>query len=176
MMVITDFSEAGTFFTDDDSVRQGKQIQVKQKHLCAEGLRTVNIGSYKFRIELPRLEAEKAEARRWFFEHEPEPVTEAMLRAQLGPNPTKIQETRQIGQGGDGKVYRIVEKNTGLLFALKKLPECANKLAEREVKLMKRVKDLQSVRSSPHCPALAYHHSRFLRNTSTASFPMGTLL
>lgn len=164
MMVIEDRSESGTSFFDNGSAQAGIQIRILQDRLYAEGLRTIDIGPYKFRIEDPVLEAEKLEFSRWFFEHEPQPVSEPMLRAQLMGKRPDFQDLGQVGEGGNGKIYRFVEKRTGLLFAVKKQPEYLNNNAQRESMWMKQ---LQSVRLVPNCGALADNHSHSLRSTFT---------
>lgn len=146
MMVIEDRSESGTSFFDGSSARAGIQIRILQDRLYAEDLRTIDVGSYQFRIEIPVLEAEKMELGRWFFEHEPQPASEPMLRAQLKGKRPEFQDLGQVGQGGNGKIYRFVEKRTGLLFAVKKQPEYLNNNAQRESMWMK---TLQSVRPLP---------------------------
>lgn len=168
MLVIEDCSVSGTLFIDDTTVREGIPKRLNQDRQSTESLRTIIIGGYKFRIVRPWLEAEKAKVRRWFVEHEPDPVTEAMLALQLRKKPAVYNGNGQIGQGGAGKVYRFVEKNTGLLFAVNILVECTNKLAEREVRWMEHMKSFQSVSSSLYQFAYAYHHSHSLRNTTTA--------
>lgn len=150
MMVIEDASEFGTSFVYDNGTPLGSKFQLKHNHSSAAGLKSISIGPYNFCVELPRLEIENANARRWFFEHEPILVTESILKAQLGRSSPKFEETCQIGQGGAGKIYRLVEKKTGLLFAVKKLPECSTRLAEREVMWTKRIRKLQSVRPPPN--------------------------
>lgn len=168
MMVIEDASDVGTSLVDDNDISLEGKLQLKRNRLSAAGLKSVSIGPYNFRVELPRLEVEKADALQWFSEHEPILVTESMLKAQLGRSATEFEETCQIGQGGAGKIYRVVEKNTGLLFAFKKLPECTTRLAEREVMWMERMKKLQSVRQPPYCSANAYHYSHCSRSITIA--------
>jgi len=165
MMVIEDCSGTGTSFFDDGSARAGIRTRIMHDRLYAEGLRTIDIGPYQFRIEPPSLEAEEIELGRWFFEHEPQPVTEPMLRAQLMRKKPEFQELDEVGEGGNGKIYRFVEKRTGLLFCVKKQSEYLNSNAQKECMWLKH---LQSVRHSLDQVAFANHHSHSLRSTSTA--------
>jgi len=170
MMVIEDASDFGTTFVDDNGIphQLGRRLHLKPNRLFAAGLKTVSIGPYNLRMELPRQEVEKAVARRWFLEHEPVLVTESMVKAQLGRSSIELKQTYQIGQGGAGKIYRVVEKNTGLLFAVKKIPECSSRLAAREVRWGERITNLQSVRPPPYCSAIAYQCSHYSRDITTA--------
>lgn len=165
MISIEDCSKSGTAFADADDIRAGTQVKLRQTRLCARGFRTIDIGPYKFSIQPPLLEAEIAEARNWFLDHEPELVTRPMLKAQLEGGSPNFEEVRQVGEGGNGKAFQFVEKRTGLLFAVKKQLECSDKNAEREVKLMKR---LQSVGEPSDPSDFADNDSRPWHNTSTA--------
>lgn len=138
--LVDDSSAQGTAFTDDETPRVARVKVVRGRRQAAKGLHAIGIGPYKFIIHAP---ADKAEVRRredWFRLNKPIPVTGSMLDRQLGGRAYDWTKMNLIGEGGNGKVFRYMEKNTALLVAIKEQEprtETAKAAVMREINFMK---------------------------------------
>ena len=119
--VLEDSSDNGTSYTTGDS--QGAN-DIKKIYRCSRGvqkLRHITIGPYSFDCRPPEDETEILERKRWFQRHEPLPVTASILKGQLDGRGAQFETLRKIGSGGFGTVYKVMEKHTGLMLAMKEL-------------------------------------------------------
>ena len=117
--VLEDSSTNGTSYTTGDL--QGAN-DIEKIHRCSRGvqnLRHIIVGPYSFHCQPPENETEILERKRWFQRHEPLPVTASILNAQLNGRTAQWETLRKIGSGGFGTVYKVMEKQTGLMLAMK---------------------------------------------------------
>ena len=86
-----------------------------------EGLYAIKIGAYVFRFRPCMDQKERTCRDMWFRDHEFVPITKTMLETQLrGETPASLP-INKLGEGGNGKVIRHVEKTAGLLIAIKQI-------------------------------------------------------
>ena len=117
--LVDDSSTQGTAFMDDDVPRVARAKVVHGRRQAAKGLRAIGIGPYKFQIHAPVENTEVGRREDWFRLNKPVPVTRSMLDRQLGGHTHDWTKLNLIGEGGNGKVFRYMEKNTALLVAVK---------------------------------------------------------
>ena len=79
----------------------------------------MKIGPYRFGIHWPQNNAESAELDNWFRDHEPVPVTKAMMERHIGHIKPELTPIETIGHGSYGTVMKCMEKRCGLLVAIK---------------------------------------------------------
>ena len=117
--VLEDSSTNGTSYTTGDL--QGAN-DIEKIHRCSRGvqnLRHIIVGPYSFHCRPSENETEILERKRWFQRHEPLPVTASILNGQLNGRNAQWETLRKIGSGGFGTVYKVMEKQTGLMLARK---------------------------------------------------------
>lgn len=77
------------------------------------------IGPWEFDCQFSADEGHIQERNRWFRRHEPVPVTKRTLKRQLLGRMAQWETLKKIGEGAFGHVYKVMEKQTGLMLALK---------------------------------------------------------
>lgn len=109
-------SASKTFYTDKASQKMrpsyGKQT--------VKDLETLKIGPYESEFHLRTDLRELRERERWFRRHEPLLVTVNMLEEQLVGKQAEYKFLSSIGKGGFGEIFKAMEKQTGLMVAIKK--------------------------------------------------------
>ena len=136
--LVDDSSTQGTVVEDDETSRDKIIKTVHGHRRAAEGLHVIRVGPYEFKI---RHSLDYTEVRRredWFRLHKPIPVTRSMLDRQLGGQKPGWLRMNRIGKGGNGEVYRYMEKCTALYMAVKEqaLDTDTEPFVKKEVKYM----------------------------------------
>lgn len=143
--IIEDSSALGTQFHDEETVHSGQAKTVHGRRQASKGLRSITIGSSTFGFRSPISNVELRDRDEWFRCNPPIPVSKAMLDQQVREDEYDIcrMSSKPIGEGGNGKVYKFMEKNTALLFAVK-AEQTTDKKHEaiiwKEVNFMKRLR------------------------------------
>lgn len=148
--IVDDSSVGGTQIQDDESSGNKVGRTVHGRRQGAQGLKTIQIGLYSFQIRVPVSETEIRRREDWFSINQPIPVTREMLDRQLGGLDHDWHEMHQVGEGGNGKVYKYMERNTALFVAVKE-EKARNK--EHEALILKEINFMKTLR-----------HVRFARN------------
>ena len=117
--VIEDLSNNGTEYLDDHSMRTLKSKSVVGGRVALNGLRRIKIGRNVFSFWSPADGGEVSERGRWFQNLDPMLVTQAVLRDQLRGAAEEYSPILQVAKGGFGKVFKYMEKTTGLMIAVK---------------------------------------------------------
>ena len=119
--IIDDTSTVGTQFQDGENPPGSQAKTVHGRRQASIGLRSITIGSSTFEFLSPISNVELRVREEWFRCHPPIPVTKAMLDQQVGKDKYDLcrVSSNPIGEGGNGKVYKFMEKNTALFFAVK---------------------------------------------------------
>ena len=117
--VVDDSSTQGTGFKDDEFPLDAQNKVVYGRRQAAKGLSSIRIGSYLFKIHAPIDSTEVRRREDWFRVHKPIPVTKSMLNRQLSGRTCDWAQMDLIGEGGYGKVFKYMEKNTALFIAIK---------------------------------------------------------
>ena len=117
--LVEDSSTQGTVVKDDESPQDGQAEVVHGRRQTVKGSSYICIGYYLFQIHTPVDIGEVRRRETWFHLHKPIPVTRSMLDRQLGALDPDWMQMNLIGEGGNGKVFRYMERNTGLLIAVK---------------------------------------------------------
>ena len=120
--IVDDSSTLGTQFQDGETPRGGQTKTVHGRRQASQGLRSITIGSSTFEFLSPISNVELRDREEWFRCNPPIPVTKAMLDQQLDKDEYDLcrMSLQPIGEGGNGKVYKFMEKHTALCFAVKK--------------------------------------------------------
>lgn len=117
--LVEDSSTQGTVLKDDESPQDGEVKVVHGRRQTVKGSSYICIGYYLFQIHTPVDIGELRRRESWFHLHKPIPVTKSMLDRQLGGLEPDWMQMDLIGEGGNGKVFRYMERNTALLIAVK---------------------------------------------------------
>ena len=106
-------------------------------------LYALKIGQYVFRFWNCINEDEKTRREQWFQAFEPVLVSQSMLEKQLRGEKAAYEQQNKLGQGGNGVVWRCMEKSSGLLVAMKQIAVSNGTnedFARREIEFMKLLK------------------------------------
>ena len=138
--LVRDSSTQGTAVKDDDSSQDAPAKIVHGRRQAVKGLSSICIGYYSFKFHAPVDNAEVRRREDWFHLNKPIPVTRSILDGQLrGLDPEWIQ-MNLIGEGGGGKVFKYIERNTALLVAIKEQQvrtEAQKAVVMKEINFMK---------------------------------------
>lgn len=148
--LVDDSSVQGTQVEDDETSHNELTKIVHGRRQAAQGLRAIKIGPYWFKIRAPVSNTEVQRREDWFRLHKPIPVTRAMLDRQLGGLKYDWLRMDRVGKGGNGVVYRYMEKRTGLYVAIKeeKLNHTGKELmVKKEVNYMETLRHVSSTDS-----------------------------
>ena len=120
--IIEDCSTLGTQFEDGETLKSGHTKTVQGRRQASQGLQSITIGSSTFAFLTSISNVELRDRTEWFRCNPPIPVTTAMLDQQLGKDKYELcpMSSEPFKEGGNGDVYKYVEKNTALFFAVKK--------------------------------------------------------
>lgn len=140
--LVDDSSAQGTQIQDDETSRDQLSKTVHSRRQATPGLQALTIGPYKFQVRPPDSDAEVRRREDWFSLNKPIPVTSSMLARQLGGVKWDWHRMERVGEGGNAKVYKYMEKNTALLVAVKE-EQTTNKAHQEmvlgEINFMKRL-------------------------------------
>lgn len=130
-----------------------------------QDLLEIQVGPYEFECHQPVDKLEVRERSRWFRRHEPLPVTAKMLNDQLAGQVPRWKTIETIGKGGFGEISKVMERQTGLMVAIKTQIVRDDREVRQEIKNMKA---MAHVRCSiqPFLKTLLTSTSRSLSNTS----------
>ncbi len=117
--LIDDTSTRGTQVDDDESLHDKLTKTVHGRRQAAQGLHAIKIGPYVFQILAPVSNTEVRRREEWFQLNKPIPVTRSMLNRQLGGLRYDWLRMDRVGRGGNGEVYKYMEKHTALCVAIK---------------------------------------------------------
>ena len=117
--LVDDNSTQGTQVEDDETTVGELVKTVHGRRQAAQGLRAIRIGPYTFQIRAPVSHREVRGREDWFRLNKPVPVTRAMLDRQIGGAKYDWLRMNRVGKGGNGEVYRYMEKRTALYVAIK---------------------------------------------------------
>lgn len=117
--LVDDDSTHGTQVEDDETLRDQTIKTVHGRRQAARGLSSIKIGPYSFQIRLPVSITEVKRREDWFRLNKPIPVTRLMLDRQLEGRQYDWLRMNRVGKGGNGLVYRYMEKRTALYVAIK---------------------------------------------------------
>ena len=142
--IIEDSSTHGTQVLDEENLHSGKTKIVHGRRQASKGLQTITINSSKFYFRPPISNVELRECEDWFRCNPPIPVTKAMLDRQVCNNGYDLcrMDLNPVGEGGNAKVYRYMEKNTALFIAIK---EEQTKSKEHKAMVMKEIDFMKSL-------------------------------
>lgn len=141
--LVEDSSAQGTQIQDDDTSDDGSGKVVHGRRQAAQGLPSLTVGPYRFKFRLPISNEEIRRREEWFSLNKPVPVTSSMLDRQLGGLRSSWHRLERVGEGGNAKVYKYMERNTALLIAVKEEETSDVKHKEqvlKEVSFMKRLR------------------------------------
>ncbi len=146
--LVDDSSTQGTQVEDDETSRDNLVKTVHGRRQATQGLHSITIGPYVFQVRAPVRKKEVRRREDWFRLNKPIPVTLSMLNRQLG-GPPRYDWLRmnRVARGGNGEVYRYMEKCTALYVAIKEeeLGNPARKLkVEKEVNYMECLRHVSS--------------------------------
>lgn len=117
--LVDDSSTQGTQVKDDETSHDKLTKNVHGRRQASQGLHTIRIGPYLFRIRAPVSNTEVRRREDWFRLNKPIPVTRKMLDRQLDGLAYDWLRMDRVGKGGNGVVYRYMEKRTALYVAIK---------------------------------------------------------
>ena len=141
--LVDDSSAQGTQIQDDDTSGDGSGKVVHGCRQAAQGLRSLTVGPYRFQIRLPISNEEIRRREDWFSFNKPVPVTSSMLARQLDGLQWSWHRLERVGEGGNAKVYKYMERNTALLVAVKEEEATSDEHKAqvlKEVNFMKRLR------------------------------------
>lgn len=143
--IIEDGSTHGTRVKDEESLQNGKIKIVHGRRQASKGLQSITIGSYIFSFRAPISDVELRQREDWFRHNPPIPVTSAMFDQQVGDDGYDLcrMDSSPIGEGGNAKVYRYMEKNTALFIAIK---QEQTRTKEHKALVMKEISLMKSLR------------------------------
>lgn len=140
--LVDDSSARGTQIQDDETLPDQLSKTVHSRRQATPGLQSLSIGPYKFSVRAPDNDTEVRRRENWFSLNKPIPVTSSMLARQLGGVKWDWHRMELVGEGGNGKVYKYMEKNTALLVAVKE-EQTTNKahleMVLKEINFMRRL-------------------------------------
>ena len=142
--IIEDSSTHGTQVTDEENLHSGKTKIIHGRRQASKGLQTITIHCSKFYFRPPISNVELRERKDWFRCNPPIPVTKAMLDRQVCNNGYDLcrMDLGPVGEGGNAKVYRYMEKNTALFIAIK---EEQTKSKEHKAMILKEINFMKSL-------------------------------
>lgn len=141
--LVDDSSAKGTRVKDEETIRNKVTKIVHNRRQAALGLCAISIGPYLFEIRAPVSSLEVRRREDWFRLNKPIPVTRSMLDRQLdGANYDWLRMNR-VGRGGNGEVYRYMEKRTALYVAIK---EEELKHAGTKIQIKKEIHYMETLR------------------------------
>lgn len=117
--LVDDTSTQGTQVEDDETAHDELAKIIHGRRQASQGLRAIKFGPYAFQIRPPVISAEVQRRKEWFRLNKPVPVTSSMLHRQLGGRDYNCLRMEKVGEGGNGVVYKCMERNTGLIMAIK---------------------------------------------------------
>ncbi|KAL9068896.1 MAG: hypothetical protein Q9161_005868 [Pseudevernia consocians] len=141
--LVDDCSTQGTQVKDDETSRDKLKKIVHGRRQAAPGLHALILGPYSFHIRAPVSDIEIRRCGDWFRLNKPISVTSSMLHRQLCGREYDCLRMNQVGKGGNGEVYRYMEKNTALFIAIKEEP---TKTKEQKAQVMKEINLMKSLR------------------------------
>ena len=160
--LVDDTSELGTQIQDDEEFGGELSRTVHGRRQAAQGLSNIKIGPYSFQFRAPFSESESRRYEDWFSLNRPIPVTRSILTRQLGGLEYECFRLNRVGEGGNGVVYKYMERTTGLLMAIK---EERFKTKEHKAQIMKEIDFMKNLRHVSFCLVLltiAYFVEPFL--------------
>ena len=149
--LVDDSSTQGTRVEDDETSRDKSIKIVHGRRQAAQGLQAIEIGPYLFQVRAPVSNTEVRRRENWFRLNKPIPVTRLMLDRQLDGLGYDWSRMNRIGKGGNGEVYRYMEKCTALFVAIKeeKLKHPGKRLqVKKEVTYMETLRHVSSTNRS----------------------------
>ena len=117
--LVEDSSTQGTVIKEDESPHDEPAKVIHGRRQMLKGSGYICINRYLFQVHAPVDITDLRRREDWFHFHKPIPVTRSMLDRQLGGLHPDWMQINLIGEGGNGKVFRYMEKNTALLIAIK---------------------------------------------------------
>ena len=138
--IIEDNSTHGTQVQDEESLQSGKIKIVHGRRQASKGLQSIKIASSTFHFRTPISKLELRERECWFRCNPPIPVTKVMLDRQVRGDGYDLCRMNLIGEGGNAKVYRYMEKHTALYVAIKEEKTKTKRhvaMVMKEISLMK---------------------------------------
>lgn len=141
--LVDDSSTQGTQVEDDETAADELVKTVHGRRQAAPGLRAIRIGPYTFQIRAPVIQTEIQRREDWFRINRPVPVTGSMLARQLDGRGYDWLRMDRIGRGGNGQVYKYMERRTALYVAVKE-----EELEDpgRQFRVKKEVKYMETLR------------------------------
>lgn len=149
--VVDDSSAQGTRIQDDENLRNNLSTVLHGRRQAVQGLRSLTIGPYKFQIRPPIDNTEIRRRENWFRLNKPIPVTLTMLTRQLGGTRWDWARMELVGEGGNAKVHRYMEKSTALFVAVKE-----EKVSDSEHKavVLKEINFMKTLQHVGRCDGL----------------------
>lgn len=149
--LVDDRSTQGTQVEDDEASRDKLIKVVHGRRQAAPGLHALILGPCSFHIRAPVSDTEVRRREDWFRLNKPIPVTSSMLHRQLCGRKYDCLRVNLVGQGGNGAVYRYMEKNTALFIAIK---EEQTRTKEHKARVVKEINLMKSLRHVSCCHGL----------------------
>ena len=118
--LVDDSSRQGTQVEDDDTSLYKQTKTIHGHRQVTQGLYSIRIGDYRFHIRAPISSTEVRRREQWFRVNNPVSVTMSMLSRQLDGLKYDWLQMDRIGKGGNGYVYKYMERQTALYVAVKK--------------------------------------------------------
>ena len=159
--VVDDNSTQGTKIEDDESSEDVPTKVVHGRRQAAIGLSSICIGPYLFKIHAPVDNTEVRRREDWFGLNKPIPVTNSILDRQLSGRTRDWAQMNLIGEGGYGRVFKYMEKNTALFIAIK---QQQTKTTAQKAEVMKEINFMKTLRHVSCC-----HGLRTLANSTKPS-------
>ena len=144
--LVEDSSTQGTVVKEDESPQDEQAMIVHGRRQTVRGSSYICIGYYLFQIHTPVDIGEIQRRETWFHLHKPIPVTRSMLDRQLGGLNPDWMQMNLIGEGGNGRVFKYMERNTGLLIAVKQQQvqtELHKAVVMKEINFMKTLRHVR---------------------------------
>ena len=135
--LVEDCSGQNTAYCDDEGLISNTHQVVSSGRRASVGIHSIGIGPYVFCCQLPNSDAETAKLREFRRRNEPIPVTGEILDKQLNGVSPRFYHMQLLGSGGFGKVFKAMEKHTGLVIAIKQQTVKDDKRVQREMGSMK---------------------------------------
>lgn len=151
--IIEDSSVSGTQILDNENRQNGVIKIVRGRRQASIGLQSIKIGSCTFVFRAPVDKLELRNREEWFGCHPPVPLTKAMIDRQLNGCAYDLcrMEMDPIGEGGNAKVYKFMEKNTALFVAVK---EKETKTQEEKRMFIREINFMKTLRHVSLCHGL----------------------
>ena len=121
VLLVNDRSATGTQYCVAEGGNRVSTKTVVSQIRAVKGLQALKVGPYYFTISYPKQDQESPGLERWTLNHEPIPVTKAMLDHQCKGLRRHFYTLDRIGRGGNGTVGKCIEKHCGLMVAVKQV-------------------------------------------------------